>query len=218
MLRKFTADYGQDIDPRPWMQTATGGRMPIPVNGNMSISPDLVDFRDVALQLSGQARFNGALRVRWSTAQHCLWVADQIWNETRNAQAALYGLLHDAHETWLGDIPSPVKWAMDDAAKENLFDMERAYDFAVFEAAGLPVDMPATSKFLVGKYDWLACVREGREGYRAGLRPDWPTRGVEGVGEDCGDFVEEAIEETAERFLRALAQLGGPKVTLEGVI
>lgn len=218
MLCKFTEDCKRDPDPRPWVQTATGGRMPIPTAENLEIAPDLIDFRDVALQLSGQTRFNGALHIRWSTAQHCLWVADQIWQETRNAQAALYGLLHDVHETWLGDIPSPVKCAMSEAARADLLDKERAYDHAVFAAAGLPIGMSKVARFLVKKYDWLACVREGREGYRSGLRPDWDTRGADVAEFNCCDFVEDEIEVTATRFLAALAQLGGPKITLEGVV
>ena len=82
-----------------WIQTYTGQKFwPIdPREGEIVIE-------DIAHSLSLQCRFNGHINNFYSVAQHCLHVS-----QLSNSENALWGLLHDASEAYLCDLPSPLK-------------------------------------------------------------------------------------------------------------
>lgn len=61
-------------------------------------------IEDIAHALSQQPRFGGHLPVFYSVAQHCITVAQYLPIDYR-----LAGLLHDASEAYLIDVPRPVK-------------------------------------------------------------------------------------------------------------
>lgn len=69
---------------------------------NLSLSD--VCIEDIAHALAHIPRFGGHARVFLSVAQHSLWVAKRLPNHLK-----LAGLLHDASEAYLLDIPSPIK-------------------------------------------------------------------------------------------------------------
>ena len=82
-----------------WIQTYTGRQF-------WPLAPHVqdLDIRDIAHSLSLQCRFNGHCRVFYSVAEHSVRVADQLPPEL-----ALWGLLHDAAEAYLGDLTRPLK-------------------------------------------------------------------------------------------------------------
>lgn len=65
------------------------------------------DVREVAHALSRLCRFTGHTEVTYSVAQHSLLVASLV--AQTDPDLAIVGLLHDAHEAYLGDISRPVK-------------------------------------------------------------------------------------------------------------
>lgn len=69
-------------------------------------APDesLVRIEDIAHALSQQCRFSGHLKRRWSVAQHSLFVSDLCPPHLK-----LAGLLHDAGEAYMVDLPRPIK-------------------------------------------------------------------------------------------------------------
>lgn len=86
-----------------WMQTYTG-RAVYP----MDLSPEDICIEDIAHSLAHQCRYNGHSLRFYSVAEHSVLVAR--WLRSKGTDAvALEGLLHDATEAYLSDVPRPVK-------------------------------------------------------------------------------------------------------------
>jgi 5'-deoxynucleotidase YfbR-like HD superfamily hydrolase len=68
------------------------------------INPDLITIEDIAHGLSMVCRFGGHTKEFYSVAQHSWWVACNCSDKNM-----LAGLLHDASEYILMDIPKPIK-------------------------------------------------------------------------------------------------------------
>jgi len=89
----------------PWIQSRDGRVIDL-------IAPDLTELTidEVAHSLARINRFTGHTRgpVPYNVAQHSCIVAKNLPQELQ-----LAGLMHDAHESALGDISSPVKWALE---------------------------------------------------------------------------------------------------------
>lgn len=87
-----------------WMITYHGRRVDIPAPKGGQVYID-----DIAVHLSRIPRFAGATQQPWSVAAHSLHCASLAERQGLPAQAQLYALLHDAHEAFCSDIPSPFK-------------------------------------------------------------------------------------------------------------
>lgn len=85
--------------PGDWIQTVSGRRFHL-----MEPTPDEVYIEDIAHALSLLCRFNGHCLRFYSVAEHCVRVSWQL-----EGDAALWGLLHDAGEAYVGDVPRPAK-------------------------------------------------------------------------------------------------------------
>jgi uncharacterized protein len=82
----------------PYLETISGRKVHF-----LNPTEDEIDIRDIAYALSNLCRFNGHVPF-YSVAEHSIMVAAKCgWDEK------LAGLLHDAAEAYLSDIPSPVK-------------------------------------------------------------------------------------------------------------
>ncbi len=138
----------------PWIQTASGRSWVL-----TAPTPDQVYWPDVAESLAKICRFNGHSTAFYSVAQHCCLVADMLPPQYR-----LYGLLHDAHESVLGDITSPVKAVLKNLGANGAFDyLAEITDKAVFEAAGLPAPMPEDVAAAVKHADLTLLATERRD-------------------------------------------------------
>ena len=82
-----------------WMQTFTG-RQFWPIDPR----PEEISIVDIAHSLSNQCRYAGHCKSFYSVAQHSVMVSYLC-----EPQNALWGLLHDAAEAYLVDLPRPVK-------------------------------------------------------------------------------------------------------------
>lgn len=100
----FAALAASDTAPRmgDFMQTFTG-RAVYPLDLRTSD----IDIRDIAHALSMQCRYAGHTQRFYSVAEHSVLVAR--WCRQYGPAAALEGLLHDATEAYLVDVPRPVK-------------------------------------------------------------------------------------------------------------
>lgn len=109
--------------PHGTIRTFTG-RAVDPLN----LRPEDIDIRDIAHALAMQPRFAGHCRIFYPVASHCIWVSNQLPPELK-----LFGLLHDASEAYLLDIPTPVKSRI-----PGYQDAEKQAMQAVAQAFGLP--------------------------------------------------------------------------------
>jgi hypothetical protein len=82
-----------------WCQTFTG-RAFWPLDPR----PEDVCIEDIAHSLALQCRFMGHCSSFYSVAQHCYAVSEIV-----DPRFALHGLLHDATEAYVGDMPRPLK-------------------------------------------------------------------------------------------------------------
>jgi hypothetical protein len=104
-----------------WMQTASGKAFHF--FGN---DPEEIRIEDIAISLGNICRFGGHCRF-YSVAEHSTLVSRLLVPKrtdlTREeAHRAARGLLHDASETYLGDMLQPLKY---DLAMENYRALEK---------------------------------------------------------------------------------------------
>jgi len=130
-----------------WMQTFTG-RQFWPVDPR----PEEVSIVDIAHALAHQCRYAGHCKSFYSVAQHSV-----IVSRTCDPRDALWGLLHDAAEAYLVDLPRPVKRFSDLGAHYR--DLEARLVRVICERFGLSVVEPPSVKHA----DDVALVTEMRD-------------------------------------------------------
>jgi hypothetical protein len=91
-----------------------------------------ISIQDIAHSLSMQCRFNGHVKRFYSVADHCIKVSNLCSDENK-----LWGLLHDASEGYLSDMPSPIKRHMD-----SYKSFENNMQKVICSKFGLSIDMP----------------------------------------------------------------------------
>lgn len=96
--------------------------------------PDMIDARALACQLSREGRWSNNLHFPFSVGQHSMLVAEAI----REPAWRIYGLLHDAAESFTRDLGTPFKdWLLAQGA--DVRELERKIlNQAVFPHFGLP--------------------------------------------------------------------------------
>ncbi|MES2342292.1 MAG: phosphohydrolase [Pseudomonadota bacterium] len=144
-----------------WIQVASG-RQFWPLDPHA----DEVHLDDIAHALANQCRFSGHVRHFYSVAQHSYFVSLHC-----DPPDALWGLLHDAAEAYLVDLPRPVKKALRASWLTLFDDMEATVMRAVCERFGLPLVQPES----VDRADDLLLATEARD-LMAPLHPDWHHR------------------------------------------
>ncbi len=116
-----------------WIQTAMGRKF-----WPMDPRPDEVHLDDIAHALALTCRFGGHCLRFYSVAEHSVLLARLC-----SPEAALWGLLHDASEAYLVDVPRPVKRYL-----PGYKETERSIEVAIAARFGLPSDMPGEVKAL----------------------------------------------------------------------
>lgn len=126
------------------------------------------NLQDIATSLSRLARYNGHTRDFYSVAQHSAivaLVAADLANPTGCAdqgglalKAARWGLLHDAHEAWLGDVPGPLK-QLTDALNDKAFYIDKV----VRQVFGLPEFEDTEVVVLINEADRQVLAREASD-------------------------------------------------------
>ena len=113
---------------------------------------DMIDIKDIANGLSKICRFGGQVTHYYSVAQHSVLVCYMM--KEGEGDYALEALLHDASETYLGDVIKPLKVILGNNYKwlENRFENVIAKKYDLLQS-------PDVEK-LVHKYDMIALELE----------------------------------------------------------
>ena len=92
---------------KDWIRTHTGRRF-------YPLAPRIEDFciEDVAHALSNQCRYAGHTPELYSVAQHSVHVQEYLAQIGAGLEIQFAGLMHDAPEAYLQDMPTPIKRAM----------------------------------------------------------------------------------------------------------
>lgn len=170
-----------------WIQTYTG-RSIVPED----MRPADVNIEDIAHALSLLCRFTGHSKFPYSVGQHSILVSHACAPED-----AFWGLLHDASETYLGDVASPLKRTPYLAGYRAL---EERVQVAICDRFGLAHAMPPS----VAKADLVLLATEARD--------------VMGPAPKSWGLTESPLHEAIEpldpwqverRFLQRYHELGG---------
>lgn len=127
--------------------------------------PSTVHLEDIAHALSNICRFNGHTNGHYSVAQHCLNVANLCaklaesmnLSEYDSSLAELEGLMHDASEYALCDVPSPIKQFFS-INGESYYAVEERLQRAIRVGLGFDRYIPEEVKGIVKHAD-LAMLR-----------------------------------------------------------
>jgi len=110
-----------------WIQTFSGRKF-----HSLDPRPDDIFTEDIAHSLANLCRFNGHCLKYYSVAEHSVRVSRMLPDEFK-----LWGLLHDASEAYLTDLPRPVKRRL---AEFN--EIEERLQAAIAVRFELPWPMP----------------------------------------------------------------------------
>ena len=116
--------------------------------------PEVEDFsiKDIAHALSNLCRFNGHCSEFYSVAQHSVMVSMYVPDELK-----MDGLMHDAAEAYIGDLPRPLKRA--GRLGDVFVSAEEKLQTCIAEAFKLSYPIPHD----VHQADiWMLCA-EGRD-------------------------------------------------------
>jgi hypothetical protein len=128
-----------------WIQTSTGLAYDL-----KNPQQEQIDIFDIAHALAAINRFTGHTRHPYSVAMHSVLVSRMVAPEF-----AFEGLMHDAHEAYVGDMTSPLKrCGLDDYRA-----LEEVSRLAVARRFALPIEVSPE----VREADLRMCVTEAQQ-------------------------------------------------------
>ena len=113
------------IISRAWIITYTGKKFYL-----LNPQPEMIDIEDIAHSLSMMCRWTGHTCWHYSVAQHS-WYTSYLVSE----RFALSALLHDAAESYLGDMNRPLKHFTPAGAAYR--EIEEIVERVIYEKFGL---------------------------------------------------------------------------------
>lgn len=135
-----------------------GGHGPIDTRSGRTVTPldpdpSAIALEDIVHGLSNLSRFTGQGKDFYSVARHAVHVSREVEARGGSRAAQRWGLLHDASEAYLSDVPAPVKRTLPGytRAEKRLHDAVReAFDLEVSTADERLVDAADAD---VGRYE-----------------------------------------------------------------
>lgn len=134
---------------------------------NVSLAvPDAstIEIRDIACSLSRINRFNGSTRLPLNVADHSLNVVRWLSLQKAPPVVQMLGLLHDAHEAYIGDITAPVRRELCEWAGRDIVQrIAERLDQAIRVALGLNRHVETAHLALVHLADQCVLAAEWRD-------------------------------------------------------
>ena len=130
-----------------WMQTYSGFQF-----WPLDPRPEEIHVIDIAHSLANQCRYAGHCKSFYSVAQHSVMVSRIVPPEH-----ALWGLLHDAAEAYLVDLPRPVK------RYSLIGDQYRIVESALMRQVALRFKLSESEPDCVRHADDVALMTEKRD-------------------------------------------------------
>lgn len=182
---------------KPFIETFTGRTF-------SPLKPDAkqIVIEDIAHALANQGRYTGHSRFRYSVAEHSVRVSELLEQHIPRHSGfmiPLWGLLHDAAEAYLVDLPSPLK--LSPAFREPYARAEARLMRAVCRRFGLPTKEPTIVRWA----DATLLATEVRDLMHAD-RPYWTKLTHKAVGDRIRPWGADVAE---YEFLRRFRLLGG---------
>ncbi len=114
--------------------------------------PEEICIEDIAYALSNTVRWGGHCDPAITVAQHCVIVSRLLRNAGCNHTVQLQGLLHDACEAYIPDIPTPIKPFL-----KNFHEIEAFIEKVVFAKYQISYPFDPMVKLMdVESYKWEA--------------------------------------------------------------
>ena len=113
--------------------------------------PEEIHIEDIAHALAMQCRFGGHCRTFYSVAQHSVLVSQAC-----HSADAFWGLLHDAAEAYLVDVPTPIK-------RHNAMSLYRQTEKLVQEAICARFSLRRIEPKNVARADKIVFATEARD-------------------------------------------------------
>lgn len=138
LIKVPTTEINKDQQVTPgigWIQTYMGLAF-----SYLNPEPQQVSITDIAHALSNTCRYAGHSNQFYSVAQHSVLVSNML-----PMKFALYGLLHDAAEAYINDIPSPAKELPELVGFKKLGDKILK---VIFNKYGLQDEIPSEVKYV----------------------------------------------------------------------
>lgn len=152
------------------------------------------DIKVIAGALSKQCRFGGHIKRHCSVAEHSVIVHD-LMKRFALGSDPFEGLMHDAQEAYLPDMPTPWKIQLPDYKK-----LERSIEIPLRRWAGLHKDLSDGCKMA----DHIALYVEATELVEGGLGSIW----------SCEDW-DAGIKSMADEYIACTSQIGIDAETAE---
>jgi len=131
--------------------------------------PEQISLIDIANSLAQIPRFNGHLKRPFSVSQHSLTVAAAMEKDGLDKDKCLQGLMHDAHEAYMGDLTKPFIDYLEDVHNIHMRKIAEPIKKAIGNRFGIDlINLPEE----VEKYD-LACLRTEAEALFERPKNNW---------------------------------------------
>lgn len=135
-------------------------------------SVESISIDDIAHSLSKQCRFLGHLSGFYSVAEHSIHVANCVqryfYNDKSYGMFVKYALLHDATETYIGDMSSPLKHLFPEYQK-----LEKSIMEVIAKKFNLIWPVPTAMLDITKYFDKLLLSTEVRKLKRYTCQKDW---------------------------------------------
>lgn len=161
----------ENTTPEYWIATANGLHVSYTHPDRREIT-----IGDIAYSLAQQPRFLGHMPSidgdPMTIAGHCLLVTHLLELDRYDPEIQLQGLMHDAHEAYIGDMPTPLKLAL---FKGDIDILAQDLQESIRQELSLPAPNYESQKIVRG-YDEIALRLEVEHSMiteRLGELPEW---------------------------------------------